>query len=82
MNNPHGKEGATTIQLPALDKHAKSDLHKLASQRWSLKAHKDVLPIEKHAELMIDAEKQRIISVMQTMYFIAVKDLPLDFFKS
>ncbi|MCO5594275.1 hypothetical protein L7F22_048303 [Adiantum nelumboides] len=62
--------------------HALSEPHKLATQRWSLKSHKDVMPIDKHVELMVDGEKQCIISVMQTMYFIAVKDLPLDFFNS
>ncbi|MCO5575073.1 hypothetical protein L7F22_028870 [Adiantum nelumboides] len=82
MSNPYAKEGATTIQLPALDKHALSKVHKLATQRWNLKSHKDVLPIQKHVELMVDGEKQRIISVMQTMYFVAVNDLPLDFFES
>ncbi|MCO5594072.1 hypothetical protein L7F22_048093 [Adiantum nelumboides] len=82
MDNAHGKEGALTIQLPALDKHALSKPHKNAAQQWRLKAHKDVLPIQKHVELMMDGEKQHVLSVMQTMYFIAIKDLPLNFFSA
>ena len=38
------------------------------------------MPIQKHVELMVDAEKQRIITIMQTMYFIVVQDMPLNFY--
>ncbi|MCO5604748.1 hypothetical protein L7F22_058918 [Adiantum nelumboides] len=82
MDNVHGKEWALTIQFPVLDKHALSKPHMNATQRRRLKAHKDVLPIQKHVELMMDGEKQRVISVMQTMDFIAIKDLPLNFFNA
>ena len=30
---------------------------------------------------MVDVEKSRIISVMETMYFVAIKDLPLEVYK-
>ena len=30
---------------------------------------------------MVDVEKSRIISVMETRYFVAIKDLPLEVYK-
>ncbi|MCO5602422.1 hypothetical protein L7F22_056553 [Adiantum nelumboides] len=80
LKSPFAKDGSLTLQIQALDKHAVSDPHKRAAQRRKLRAHKDVMPIEKHVELMVDSERQRIVSVMQTMYFIVVKDMPLNVF--
>ncbi|MCO5601995.1 hypothetical protein L7F22_056122 [Adiantum nelumboides] len=80
LKTPFAREGSSTMGIQALDKHANSDAHKIATQRWALKSHRDVMPIQKHVELMVDAEKQRIITVMQTMYFIVVKDMPLNFY--
>ncbi|MCO5608725.1 hypothetical protein L7F22_062940 [Adiantum nelumboides] len=73
------KDGSSTLQIQALDKHAVSNPHKRAAQRWKLRAHKDVMLIEKHVEFMVDSERQRIVSMMQTMYFIVVKDMSLNF---
>ncbi|MCO5557161.1 hypothetical protein L7F22_010720 [Adiantum nelumboides] len=80
LKNPFAREGSSTMGIQALDKHANSDAHKIATQLWTLKSHRDVMPIQKHVDLMVDAEKQRIITVMQTMYFIVVKDMPLNFY--
>ncbi|MCO5613245.1 hypothetical protein L7F22_067521 [Adiantum nelumboides] len=80
LKTPFAREGSSTKGIQALDKHANSDAHKIATQRWALKSHRDVMPIQKHVELMVNAEKQRIIIVMQTMYFIVVKDMPLNFY--
>ncbi|MCO5592067.1 hypothetical protein L7F22_046061 [Adiantum nelumboides] len=81
FNNVFATHGSTTVQKPALKKHQDSEAHKLADQRWRMKANPDTLPIQKHAELMIDAEKQRIISVMQVMYFVALRDMSLESYK-
>ncbi|MCO5600445.1 hypothetical protein L7F22_054558 [Adiantum nelumboides] len=80
LKTPFAREGSSTMGIQALDKHANSDAHKIATQLWALKSHRDVMPIQKHVELMVDAEKQRIITVMQIMYFIVVKDMPLNFY--
>ncbi|MCO5594786.1 hypothetical protein L7F22_048819, partial [Adiantum nelumboides] len=63
LKNPFAQEGSSTMGIQALDKHANSNAHKKVMQRWALKSHRDVMPIQKHVELMVDAEKQRIITV-------------------
>jgi len=42
---------------------------------------RSTLPITKHVELMVDAQKERIISVIENMYFVAIHDLPLEVYK-
>ncbi|MCO5594442.1 hypothetical protein L7F22_048472 [Adiantum nelumboides] len=80
LKTPFACDGSSTMGIQALDKYANSDAHNIATQRWALKSHRDVMPIQKHVELMVDADKQRTIIVMQTMYFIVVKDMSLNFY--
>ena len=74
-------EGSSTIQLSGLNVHVINEAHKRSIQILDMESKKPCLPITKHVELMLDVEKSRIISVMETMYFVAIKDLPLEVYK-
>ena len=76
------KDGSTTLQVSGLSVHAKSEAHKFAMQLLDGERKRSTLPITKHVELMVDAEKERIISVIENMYFVAIHDLPLEVYKS
>jgi len=76
------KYGSTTLQVSGLSVHAKSEAHKFAMQLLDGERKRSTLPITKHVELMVDAEKERIISVIENMYFVAIHDLPLEVYKS
>jgi hypothetical protein len=46
------------------------------------KAHrKPCLPIMKHIELILNVEKSKIISSMETTYFVSIIDLSLELYK-
>ena len=79
---PFVKDGSTTLQISGLNAHAKSEAHKFSLQLLEGESKKNNLSITKHVELMVDAEKERIISVMENMYFVAIHDLPLEVYKS
>jgi hypothetical protein len=80
-DTPFAREGSSTIQLSGLNVHASSEAHKHSIQLLDYELRQPCLPITKHIELMLDVEKSRIISVMETMYFVAIKDLPLEMYK-
>ena len=71
-DTPYAREGSSTIQLGGLNVHAVSEAHKRSIQMLESESRKSCLPITKHVELMLDIEKSRIISVMETMYFVAI----------
>ena len=77
-DTPYAREGSSTIQLSGLNGHAISEAHKRSILLLESESRQSCLPITKHVELMVDVEKSRIISVMETMYFVAIKDLPLE----
>jgi hypothetical protein len=80
-DTPYAREGSSTIQLGGLNVHVVPEAHKRSIQMLESESRKSCLPITKHVELMLDIEKSRIISVMETMYFVAIKDLPLELYK-
>ena len=80
-DTPFAREGSSTIQLSGLNVHASSEAHKRSIQLSEYESRQPCLPIQKHIELMLDVEKSRIISAMETMYFVAVRDLPLELYK-
>ena len=43
---------------------------------------KNNIPITKHVELMVDAQKERIIYVIENIYFVVIHDLLLEVYKS
>ncbi|KAH9295072.1 hypothetical protein KI387_038660 [Taxus chinensis] len=81
-DTPFAKDGSTTLQASGLLTHAESEPHKFASQHLEGENKQSSIPITKHIELMVDAEKERIISVMENMYFVAIHDLSLELYKS
>ena len=78
---PFAKDGSTTLQIGGLNAHAKSEAHKFSLQLLEGETKKSNIPITKHVELMVDAGKERIISVIENTYFVAMHDLPLEVYK-
>ena len=81
-DTPFAKEGSTTLQVSGLNGHSESEAHKFSLQFLEGETKRKNLPITKHGELMVDAEKERIITVIENMYFVAIHDLPLEMYKS
>ena len=81
-DTPFAKEGSTTLQVSGLNGHSESEAHKFSLQFLEGETKRKNLPITKHVELMVDAEKERIITVIENMYFVAIHDLPLEMYKS
>lgn len=81
VNTPFGDKGSKTIQKQALEVHQKSEAHKRAKERlnWQKQAPSKV--IEKHVDLMLDAEKSRIVSMIQILWFVAKHDMSLESFE-
>ena len=79
---PFAKEGSMTLQVSGLNIHAKSEAHKFALQLLEEERKRSTLSITKHVELMVDAEKERIILVIEHMYFVAIHNFPLEAYKS
>ena len=79
---PFAKDGSTTLQVSGLNIHATSEAHKFYLQLLEGERKRSTLPITKHVELMVDAQKERIISVIENVYFVAIHDLPLEVYKS
>jgi len=80
-DTPFAREGSITIQLSLLNVHASFESHKHSIQLFDYELRQPCLPITKHIELMLDVAKSRIISVMETMHFVAIKDLTLEMYK-
>jgi len=76
-DNVFSKEGSTTIQLSALDCHAKSEAHKSARSRWEARTKGDQSSIVKKVENMIDLQKERVKMIMQIAFFHAMHNYPL-----
>lgn len=59
-----------------------SEAHNFFLQLVEGESKQSTLPITKHVEPMVDAQKERIISIIENMYFVAIHDLPLEVYKS
>ena len=68
----HFPEGSTTLQVSGLNGHLESKAHKFSLQFLEGKTKRKNLLITKHVELMVDAEKERIITVIENVYFVAI----------
>ena len=79
---PFSKYVSTTLQVSALNIHATSEDHKFSLQLLEGEKKRSTLPITKHVELMVDAQKERIILVIENMHFVEIHDLPLEVYKS
>ena len=77
-DTPFAREVSITIQLSGLNVHASSEAHKCSIQLLEYESRQPFFPIQKHIELMMYVKNFKIISTMETMYFVVVRDLPLE----
>ncbi|MCO5560469.1 hypothetical protein L7F22_014084, partial [Adiantum nelumboides] len=74
-------EGNVNIQKGALHDHAISKPHRNAVSKLAMLAKMPETVIEKHVELMIDSEKNRIVTVMQVLWDKVVSDGSIESFE-
>ncbi|MCO5613014.1 hypothetical protein L7F22_067287 [Adiantum nelumboides] len=79
--DPFANEGNINIQKGALHDHAISEPHKNAVRKLTMLAKLPQRVIEKHVELMVDSEKNRIVTVMQVLWDKVVSDGSIESFE-
>ncbi|MCO5564222.1 hypothetical protein L7F22_017880 [Adiantum nelumboides] len=77
--NPFAQqEGATSLMKAAFVVHESSKEHTDARAMWFEHERRSTLPMEKHVASMMDDEKERILSCMQTSWYVVKRSLPLE----
>ena len=69
--------GCFNLQLHAIQTHASSSGHKLSSTKWMCDVEKKTMSIPTHVSQLDDANKNKVITTMKLMYFVAKKDLSI-----
>ena len=70
--------GCVTLQHDSIKSYATSGVHKHAMARWSCEMEKQAKPISLHVSEIDNANKNRVITTMKLMYFIAQRDFSLS----
>jgi len=81
-DTPFAKEGSTTLQVSGLNGHAELEAHNFSLQLLEGETKSSNFPITKHVGLMVNAKKERVISVIENMYFVSIHDLSLEMYRS
>ena len=69
--------GCITLQLDAILTHVNSSGHKLCASKWICDVEGKAMSIPKHVSQLDDINKNKVITTMKLMYFIAKKDLSI-----
>ncbi|MCO5558744.1 hypothetical protein L7F22_012330 [Adiantum nelumboides] len=81
QKTPYAKNGSSTLQLPALTEHSKSDEHQVAIFKWAQKDKKVCIPLPDYVAALDDKEKVRVITVMWQAYFVVKSMGLMDMFE-
>ena len=69
--------GCITLQLDAILTQVNSSGHKLCASKWISDVEGKAMSIPKHVSQLDDINKNKVITTMKLMYFIAKKDLSI-----
>ena len=69
--------GCITLQLDAILTHVNSSGHRLCALKWMCDVKGKPMSIPKHVSQSVDLNKNKVITTMKLMYFIAKKDLSI-----
>ncbi|MCO5560614.1 hypothetical protein L7F22_014230 [Adiantum nelumboides] len=67
QNTPYAKNGSSTLQLPALTEHSKTNEHKNAMFKWANKEKRICIPLPDYMAALEDKEKMMVEQKQSTM---------------
>ncbi|MCO5551714.1 hypothetical protein L7F22_005218 [Adiantum nelumboides] len=81
QKTPYASNGSSTLQLPALTEHSKSNEHKNAMFKWANKEKRICIPLRDYVAALKVKEKVHVITVMWQVYFIVKNVEPMELFE-